>query len=365
MSQLDLDLKLAMERTLWAAGYYTRSNVKLASATRGSTKRGRASADLTDVDVLGIRVLDDLEPRKVAVDCKSGAAVSPVGRTFWLKGVMEHVGADRGYVVLARSIPDHQRSAAANLGITLVDRAALSGLQARYPTLPDSLRVGDIESHRYLEDNIIKLPAHFDSLLEFRDTAFWYYGDSRAISQAIQRTAKVRDKADLRQKFQRALLLDVAGLFSLSILSLAFDVAKLAASDTLDSVRSLFFGGPEGIARREQILRTVKSLISHVAQQARLPFDDVGEFQLDPPFLPAVAEAVARVIARPIEASEAPRYLKLRLMHTVLYGEADLPAVVGSSYSPIADKLAGDLALAYLKSSGFDLAAAKELGAVD
>src|SRR5690242_9311943 len=119
MAEQDLTQKLAMERILWAAGYYTRSNVKLAAAT-AAPARARASADLTDVDVLGIRFLDDLEQRKLAVDCKSGAGVSPIGRTFWLKGVMDHVGADRGYVVLARTIPEHQRAAAADLGITII-----------------------------------------------------------------------------------------------------------------------------------------------------------------------------------------------------------------------------------------------------
>ncbi len=174
----------------------------------------------------------------------------------------------------------------------------------------------------------------------------------------------MHDKVDFDQKFQRALFLDVAGLFSLAILGLAFEVSRLAASDLLDSVRSLFFGGPEGIARREQILKSVEALVIHASQQTQMPLGG-SSFQLDPPYLQIIAEVVARVIARPLEAGEAPRYLKLRLMHGVLYGENDLPALIGRTYSAVADKLAGDIALAFMKAAGFDLAATKDIGAID
>lgn len=367
MTENDLSLKLEMERVLWAAGYYTRCNVKLASAVRPSdgSRRRRGSADLTDVDVLGIRFLDDLESRKIAVDCKSSPSVSPVGRTFWLKGVMDHVGAGRGYVVLSRAIPEHQRAAAANLGITLVDEPALPTLSARYPSLNARLRIGDRESHNYFESNIIRLPKQFHSLLDLRDTTFWYISSARAISQAVQRTRKIRNDIDFRQKFQKALLLDVAALFSLAVLDIACDVSRLASSDLLDSIRSTFFGGPEGVARREQLMRSIEVLVRHVTQQAKLPIDVEESFELDPPYLPAVAEIVARLVAHPLHAAEAPRYLKLRLVHGALYGENDLADLLGIAYSSVADKLAGDIALAYMKASGFDLQSTKELGAIN
>jgi len=362
MAEQDLQLKLRVERMLWAAGFYTRTNVMLASAITAKSPSSKATMDLTDVDVLGIRFLEDLSPRKTIVDCKSGKHVSPVGRAFWLRGVMDHFMADRGYVVLARSIPEHQREAAANLAVTLLNESDLSAIEARYGELPDSLRIGKMDAHNYLEGNLRRLPSGLAKLVGFRDTAFWYSNTPRALSQSISLTRRSLGKIDLKHKFHKAIIMDVMGLFALSLITLAGDLIRLAPTNLLDSIRALFFGGPEGIARREQIIRRFQDILSKISRQSQLPLDDQSLFQLDPPYLPLIGDALVRVLARPIEAAEAPRYLKTRLMHGTLYNEWDLPEILGDSYSPLADKVATDIALAFLKSCGLGTDAAMQLG---
>jgi hypothetical protein len=362
MSEQDLRLKLRMERALWAAGFYTRTNVRLASIVRPNRGREPTAADLTDVDVLGVRFLEDLTPRKVAVDCKSGRQPSPIGRTFWLAGVMRHLVAERGYVVLTRGIPEHHREAGANLGVTLLQEADLDGFQARYPPIPEHLRVGSLAAHKYLEGNLDTVSKRLTTLVEFRDTMFWFYTPSRALTESIALTRGLIGEIDLKQKFHRALILDVASLFAVATLTVAGQLLRLASADIIETLRALFFGGLTGIARREQMIRRIRTIVQQVSHQGELPLDDAALFQLDPPYLTAIGEAVVRVMARPIEAAQAPRYLKVRLMHGLLFDEWDMLDLFGEMYSPLADKLATDLALAFLKSCGLNTEAAKMLG---
>ena len=361
MSELDLELKLRAERLLWSAGYYTRTNVKLASPAR---VRGRASpsvADLTDVDVLGIRFLEDLSATKVAVDCKAGKNVSPIGRAFWLRGVMEHLGVRRGYVVMARTVPEHQKEAAAGLGVSLLESEKLVVLQSRYPDLREHTRIGTREAHNYLEGNLSGVSEELSELLRYRDTTYWYLSPPRALTQAISIARRCRSAIDLSQKFHRALLLDVITLFGIALITLAGEVTKLAPSDLLEALRAYLFGGAEGITQRAQLIKQIRLLVDQLSGQQRLPIEE-GAVQLDPPYLTTLAEALTRVMARPTDAAEAARYLKVRLIHGILYQDWDLPGIIGESYSPIRDKLATDLALTFLKASDFDLDSAKQLG---
>jgi hypothetical protein len=148
----------------------------------------------------------------------------------------------------------------------------------------------------------------------------------------------------------------------MATITVAGQITRLGSTDIIETLRALFFGGAGGIARREQMIRRIRSIVEQISQQAELPFDDPAIFQLDPPYLTPVGEAVARVMARPIEAGQALRYLKSRLMNGVLYDEWDLRGYFGDSYSAIADKLAVDLVLAFLKSSGLDAESSQILG---
>ena len=362
MAELDLDLKLRFERILWSAGSYTRTNVKLA-AFAGSMQRGsRSVTELTDVDVLGVRFLDDLTPRLTAVDCKSGQRVSVMGRVFWLRGVMEHLRAERGYTVLSREVPEAQRESAAKLSVTIVHERHLNDIASRYPQVPANLKIGNKEAHTYLEGNLTSLPRRLGKLLDYRNTGYWYYTSARAISQAIAITRQSAGDIDLQNKWHKALLLDISTLYAISVLSLAGELISLMPSDVLDGVRILFFEGLEGVERRQIMIRRLQSILEKVTAQAQLPLNGVEVFQLDPPYLPGLADALTRVMARPIDAAEIPRYLKVRLIHGVLYDEWDLGQLLGEQYSVLADKLASDIGLSFMSACGFDTRQSALLG---
>ena len=188
-------------------------------------------------------------------------------------------------------------------------------------------RIGKAESFNYLKKEVCPtLPADLSLLSRLRNTAFWYYAAPRAIMSAIAVARRSASLLDFSAKFHKALLLDVATLFSLALLTLGGEILRSETPDLLGTVRAHFYGGPEGIARREQIIEKYTTMVSNLTAQQTLPLDEDGLFTLDAAYLPIIADLLMRLTAHPVEASSVPRYLKVRLMHGVLYDEWDTKA---------------------------------------
>ena len=275
---------------------------------------------------------------------------------------MQHFSADRGYVVLARDIPDHQREAAANLAISLVPQSSLDTLDSQYEPLPESLRIGTADAYLKLEENLLQLPDILTPLLNYRNTTFWYQTTPRAMTQAIALTRRLSEKIDLSHRYHKALLLDIISLFSLSTIAVGSEILRLGTENILDSVRALTFGGAEGIMRRQQIIRRFEDILQKISYQAPLQLSDATMFELDPPYLRSIADILTRILARPVGSAEIPRYLRIRLMQGILYDDWNIERAFGDQYSQLSDKLATDLAITFLRSCGFDLEAARRLG---
>ena len=116
----DFDLKIRLSNIFWALGCYTRIEVKLAEYG----VKQEAPLELTDLDVLGIRVLPDLSFEYLVADCTSNKDVikSPIQRVFWLKGVMTFFGASKGYLVLSTENQVAETQRMVEVGDCLPDR---------------------------------------------------------------------------------------------------------------------------------------------------------------------------------------------------------------------------------------------------
>jgi hypothetical protein len=338
-----------MERLLWRMGYYTRVEARLSEPSIRRSSGAARALDLTDVDVFGVRYGEDLQARRVLVDCKSGRNVSPIGRAFWLRGVMDHLGGHVGYVVMARDIPRHQREASSRLGVSLLREADLVTLEARYPPCPGAEMVGDVGTYGLWERGLASLPKDLALLKEFRSTAFWYYRPPRAVMSAIAVTRRAGSQLDPTQRFHRALVADVICLFALALLDLGAEFIRLHPDNLLEALRASFFGGPEGIARRESILKTLQDVLHQATAQGRLPLLESERLDLDPPYLPRLADLLIRATAKPLEASQVPRHLKLTLTSGVLHDRWDFEAKGRDTDAEITAKLASDFGLAFLK----------------
>lgn len=112
----DIYQKMGLVKLFWFWGYAPDIDVKLFHP--GGT--GRAKVELTDIDVLGFKISPELEVQRVAGDCKTRKRTSAINRAFWLKGVMGHLQVKRGFVVVSREVELDHKTAAQQLGVTLL-----------------------------------------------------------------------------------------------------------------------------------------------------------------------------------------------------------------------------------------------------
>ena len=219
MTTHDIQQNLVLAKLYWAWGYMPHLEVKVIHPEASAPRR----YELTDIDVYGVRATLDFSMERLVGDCKTLKNVSPINRAFWLKGIMEYLRVHRGYLVLRTSRPiteDHKLSAKA-MGITLMSEDDFRVFQSKL--LPEDFPRGMMlfreESWRYFEGNIANI-SFLKQLNEYRMYRYWLDPPSRALRHSLLKTRSVRESIDPRQKFQRALALDMVTLFSIAFLDM-------------------------------------------------------------------------------------------------------------------------------------------------
>ncbi len=99
-----------------AYGYLVRRDVGLAS--------GSGTAEVTDVDVLGIRFMLPLAEERLVVDCKDRRKSRPFERILWTLGTSRVAAATRTVVALPK-VPWQARDLAWRYGVDIVDEEHL------------------------------------------------------------------------------------------------------------------------------------------------------------------------------------------------------------------------------------------------
>jgi hypothetical protein len=80
-------------------------------------------ADISDVDVLGIRATSFGLQQKIIFDCKTQNKIGAIGRALWAAGLMQLIKADEAYVILNKAGPEGHRLAANELGVRLTSES--------------------------------------------------------------------------------------------------------------------------------------------------------------------------------------------------------------------------------------------------
>src|SRR5437868_12396247 len=85
-------------------------------------------ADISDVDVLGIRPAALTPEQKFIFDCKTLNKVSAIGRALWAAGLMRLINADGAFVILNKAAHEGHRLAANEMHVRLTSEALFDNL---------------------------------------------------------------------------------------------------------------------------------------------------------------------------------------------------------------------------------------------
>lgn len=348
----DFALKIRLSNILWSLGYYTRLEVKLAEY--GST-RG-IPLELTDLDVLGIRISPDFVFDYIVADCTSNKDVikSPIQRAFWLKGVMDLFGSSRGYLAVdtRNSIPESQRRVSAKLGVTILNEENLCNLEKR--TLDSDtgkLKLGQAGSWLYHERNLATLRKELDPLLRFRKHDYWINEHYQNIVTILTALPKYNNLMEENNRFHKALVIDLMSLLSLSLLHMGRFVFQTNPENAKQELRAYVYGGYRELKMREGIVQNIRKLVES-SQQQRSLFD--SDIKLDPEYLPRLFDLVFRWINKPADAAQILRYLQVVLFEKTLHNQGNPQGMetIEKGFSDITKKFVKDLAFLIIGIKG-------------
>ena len=85
-------------------------------------------ADITDIDVLGLRPPSVQLSSRILFDCKTLNKVSAISRALWAAGLMKLTHADEAYVILNRAAPEGHRLASNEFGVRLTSELLFDNL---------------------------------------------------------------------------------------------------------------------------------------------------------------------------------------------------------------------------------------------
>jgi|GEM_PF-4865914 len=349
----DFELKIRLNNIFWSLNCYTRIEIKLAEYS----SQTRKPTELTDIDVLGIRVLPDMLIEYIIADCTTNKKFikSPIQRIFWLKGVMEFFKTKKGYLCLGtdQSIPENQRLVAQKLGITILNQDNLLNLEKRILDINTKyLNLSNSNCWRYFERNLSHISKDLQFLLLFRKHLFWMNSPYQNISRLLIYSAKYAEKFDPKNKFHKALAVDLLTLFGLAVLQMSSYVFHINPENPELELRSYFYGGYDEMKRREAIVEHINKLLQKVYKQKQL--FEIPMLQLDPEYLPNLFDIAFRLLNRPKDSSQILRYLQLILFEKVLYQKNNSNGIeyINSNFSDITKKLSKDLAKFFCSSTG-------------
>ncbi len=310
----DADQKSRLYRHLRAHRWYALTEVLMAPPV-SATER---SVHITDIDVLGVRASPDLRWELLLGDCKTLKGTSPVNRAIWLSGLMQHLGAVRGYIILQRrnQIEADHKMFAADLGIALLDEDELEQYD-RALLYPERSATSEYEPATYL-DALFEVRKKYPALAPLTDFLrgpAWTEADHFSLlRQLIAVGRDVRGEIDPNKPEHVALALEACAIFAVPLATCIGTMfhQHLQPDDRATLDRALLYRVWGGSARYHVIAQLRQKLAPEAADDLSLPgwsqFLQLVRSGLDAPRLAFESPHTLRLAA--VDAlSHAPKHL--------------------------------------------------------
>ncbi len=342
MSELDLGLKVASRRLLWRMGFTTRVDVPLRAFVPSSATRSRGPRyeTFTDLDVLGIAIAPGFAVRSVIADCKTTQRGS-TERMFWVRGVSDFFAADEAWMVRTGGVTAASRQLASRLGISVLEPTDLAKLEEVHPS---ELALDDGPLALLFAENRVDaamkaftgLDKKLAALVEYRQFDYWVYDEHRNLQQVVAHLADVNKFLDPSQPAHRALFVDCAWLYALSLAHAVRHVRAVHVSDVDTALQQYLFGGQMALQEKQR-------LAAVLARLAPKGVATNGNDAVLPEWYPQLLELLTRHLRRPTVVNDELRHAEWAAEAQLAKEPATVLQAFGTSFSPVAAKLLSDI----------------------
>jgi hypothetical protein len=236
-------------------GYVAFSEVDLCAYTyRGAYKRKQ----ITDFDVLGIRIDPDFEPYVAVAECKS-AQDRAMENLLKLHGIQQFFHAHKAYFVQHRIDPN-AREVGGQLNITCLDSTNLASLLKSLGVTDQDIAL-ESEVYRVRMEMLVSQKKDFPGQVEYLKYDYWTLPDNRNIINLIRlMTAAAKAMNADRQDHVSLAHQMVTGL-ALSIIRLGNQIVRTNIDDVQESLLTSLLGGSRERRDREVLFDTIAKAI--------------------------------------------------------------------------------------------------------
>ena len=342
MSELDLGLKVRSRRLMWRMGFTTRVDVPLRAFVPQPASRTKSPRHetYTDLDVLGIAVGPGFSPQTLIADCKTTQRGS-TERMFWVRGVSDFFAADEAWMVRAGGVTAASRQLAGRLGISVLEPTDVARLE-EYHHCDLQLETGPL-AVLFDEEQVaeaMKAPTTLDkklnSLVEYRQFDYWVLDEYRNLLQVVAHLAAVNRHLDPAHPAHRALFVDCAWLYCLSLAHAIRDARAVHVSDVDGALQQYLFGGQMALQEKRNLAAALAQLAP-----AGLPADETDGVL--PSWYPQLLELLTRHLRRPTVVNDELRYAEWVTAAQTAKVTGTVADVFGAQFDPIAGKLMADI----------------------
>src|ERR1700733_6236334 len=245
-SEQDLELKLRAMRYFWSLGYFTRRNVPLLEP-QASGKQ------YTDIDVLAVKLDEELNSQFLVCDCKSGTQTKTRERFFWLSGVMKFFGAPQGVFIRTRIFESKYAELAKRLGIIPLSASQLGELEKVYSV--DSSFFGAFSKESVKSEKLFSILHPFAlEISDYLRTFYWADLPPQQITTLIVCSKRINGLEEIDEKAKNFLVSYLLSLLSLSVVRFAKNLIVIPDSEKSEYVRLELLGGAMEHNARTELL---------------------------------------------------------------------------------------------------------------
>ena len=268
----------------------------------------KSKESLTDIDLLALAPDDFDGLRTIYFDCKTKKNESPIGRVFWLRGLIEARHASHGFCILKNKnlVRDH-RYAASELGITLLAEDEFSSFSSVMGV--DIKRFEANIANIDLWDIFNEIKKKYPTLgegIDFSRYNFWQCtSDAEACRKTLAVSLRLSQELNPSKKEHLCLVADLASLLMVSISTISNKIFAAylhpPQEETLsEALLILLYGGKESYEYRNNLIKIIK--------KQRGQEEQIGT--LSPPQWPMFTQLVRHCLDSPLEASKVPLLLR-------------------------------------------------------
>lgn len=313
-TEQDLGLKLRMMRFLWHLGYDVRKNVGVQELWYDEKTR------YTDIDVLGVKIDEELSPHFVLCDCKSGVTDATRKRLFWLSGVMKYFGVQRAYFVRTNMIGSRYVELADSLGILPLSEDQLSILEKAYSV--GTTVFGPFCKEHATADKILRLLKEIPHAYDYFQTGYWEEPPQKQIISLVSWCKEINTMESISEKEANFLLSYALSALALSTIRFAQRALVIPPIEQNEFIRLALLGGKIEFEEKKFLVGSFYDFMTGEIERryhAKYPVSSI-QFRdsIVPEFAKYLVDLVLRICQKPRTYIAAPRVLSLLAFESIL-----------------------------------------------